>query len=140
METPRVVLVPVRNDLSAGQTFVVKVALIGGRNVSSVPFHLTFNPDVLQFVGAREGLAFHATSLSPLLLAGVNPDRPGDLAVGLSLLRSAGLLSATGDLLELEFMAVGPGESDLGFERASLRGARGETLPAEFLPASVTVR
>ena len=126
--------------MAAGETLVVKVALIGGRDISGVPFHLSFNPDVLEFVAAREGSTFRSSSLSPILLAGVSPERPGDLAVGLSLIGSGGLLSASGDILELEFRGLRPGSSSMQFDRASLRGAHGETLSAQFFSASVTVR
>jgi len=137
---PQLALIPSNTVIAAGETLIVKLTLIGGRDISSAPFHLSFNPEVLEFVAAREGSAFRSTSLAPVLLAGVNPDRPGDLAVGLSMIGSAGLLNTSGDLLDLEFRAVGKGESKLLLDRASLRGARGETLPVEFFSSSVNVR
>jgi len=137
---PRLALVPGDTVLSAGDTLVVRVSLIDGREISGVPFHLLFNPEVLEFVGTREGSVFRSTAEAPLLLAGVNPNRPGDLAVGLAMISSAEPPSISGDILEIEFRAVGSGESDLVFDRASVRGAHGETVSADFLSSTVTVR
>ena len=95
---------------------------------------------MLQFVSAREGSTFRSSSLAPILLAGVSPERPGDLAVGLSLIGSGGLLNASGEILELEFRGLKPGTSNMQFDRASLRGPHGETLSAQFISTSVTVR
>jgi hypothetical protein len=125
---PHVALLPGTGVVAAGDSLVVKVALIGGRDISGVPFHLSFNPEVLQFVSAREGSTFRSSSLAPILLAGVSPERPGDLAVGLSLIGSGGLLNASGEILELEFRGLKPGTSNMQFDRASLRGPHGETL------------
>ena len=139
-EMARVALVPSRTALAPGETLLLRVVLIASELVSSVPFHLRFNPDVLQYMGAREGQIFLGSSLQPLLLASVNPNRPWDLAVGLSLIESSGLLNQSGDILLLEFKALGSGRSDLLFERASVRGSEGQVLPTEFIPSTVTVR
>ncbi len=132
-------LLPSDSILSPGQPLLVKVVLHGSPSMSSVPFHLRFDPEVLQFVGAHEGTAFLSTSLQPVLLASVNPDRPGDLAIGLSMIGSPAQIGDSGEILELEFNAIGSGRSDLLFEKASLRGPTGEPLSAGFLPSAVTV-
>jgi cohesin domain-containing protein len=136
----RLSLAPSSSALSPGQPLVVKVLLSEGGSISSVPFHLKFDPEVLQYVGAHEGGLFRSTSLQPVLLASVNPSRPGDLAVGLSMIESSGLLSGSGGILEIEFRALQPGHSELLFDRASIRGATGEPLPVELIASRVTVR
>jgi hypothetical protein len=81
-----------------------------------------------------------AAGMQPILLASVNPARPGDLAVGLSLIESGGLLHGTGTVIRLQFRALAAGTSPLGFSSASIRGAISETLDAQFHDASVNVR
>ena len=125
----RLTLAADRHAVSRGETFSVQVVLTGAREITSVPFHLQFDPGVLQYVGARTGPALNGRSLQPIFLASVNPGRPGDLAVGLS-----------GAILLIDFQAVAPGRSDLLFDRASVRGSASETLPAEIVGSSAEVR
>jgi hypothetical protein len=118
----------------------VRVALAGGHEVTSVPFHIRFDPGILDYLGARTGPALLASLLQPILLASVNPHRPGDLAVGLSLAGSSGTYSGSGTLMLLEFRALAPGQTELLFENASVRGATGEPLAARIEGCSVEVR
>jgi hypothetical protein len=118
----------------------VQVAVSGGAAISSVPFHLLFDPAILEYLGAKEGTAFRGSSLQPIMLASVNPNRPGDLAVGLSLVASSGTLHGAGSVVTLEFRAVSPGKTALALDRAALHGPTGEELHAAFLSSAVTVR
>jgi Cohesin domain len=138
--TPRLGLTLERTVVSAGDIVRVNVTIENGRSVSSVPMHILFDPDVLEFLGAREGSVFRSTSQQPLLLAGVNPAYPNDLGIGLALVRSSGLLTGSGSLLILEFKAVHSGQSDLRFDNSSLRGSLGESVPVELQNTTVEVR
>jgi hypothetical protein len=138
--SPRLSLVPARPAVAAGDILRVQVVLTGGRDVSSVPLHVRFDPGVLEFLGAKEGAAFQSSSLQPILLAGVNPNRPGDVAVGLSLVESAGRFNGSGTLIVLEFRALQAGRSDLTLDRASVRGRTGQPLPVQFENTGVLVR
>ena len=138
--SPRLTLAPDRHAVSRGETISVEVVLTGARDVTSVPFHLQFDPGVLEYVGARTGPALNGRSLQPIFLASVNPGRPGDLAVGLSLVRSSGTFSGSGAILVIDFRALAPGRSDLHFDRASVRGPTSEPLPAEFVGSTAEVR
>jgi len=136
----RLTLAADRQSISRGETFSVQVVLTGAREITSVPFHLQFDPGVLQYVAARTGPALNGRSLQPIFLASVNPGRPGDLAVGLSFVRSSGTFSGSGAILLIDFQALAPGRSDLLFDRASVRGSASETLPAEIVGSSAEVR
>jgi hypothetical protein len=118
----------------------LKVVIAGGHEVTSVPFHVRFDPGVLEYLGATAGPALLAGTLQPILLASVNPSRPGDLAVGLSLAGSSGTYSGSGTLIVLEFRALAPGQVELLFESASVRGATGEPLAARIEGCIVRVR
>jgi hypothetical protein len=138
-EPLRLALVPQRTSISPGELLPVAVRLEGSRQVTSVPFHLRFDPDILEYVGVRTGPVLGASSLQPIILASVNPNRPGDLAVGLSLVGAAGTLNGTGTILLLDFRALAPGMSDLVLERASVRGPTSEPLPADIAGSAVEV-
>jgi len=136
---PAVRLVPDRNDLLPGEAVVVTVQVSDAVSMSSLPFHLRFDPEVLEFVDSQAGAAL-SESYEPVLLASVSPNRPGDLAVGLSLVDSSGLFSGSGALVQLRFRAVASGESDLDFDRASLRGPTSRPLNALFEKTRIRVQ
>jgi Cohesin domain len=133
-------LAPDRQAVSRGETISVKVVLSGARDVTGVPFHIQFDPGVLEYVGARTGPALNGRSLQPIFLASVNPGTPGDLAVGLSLVRSSGTFNGSGAIVLIDFRALAPGRSDLLFDRASVRGAASEPLAAEITGSTAEVR
>jgi len=135
---PEVSLIASDASLAVGDSLTVTVNVRTGDPVTSLPFHLMFDPGVLEFFdGATDpSLGSH---LQPVLLASVSPNRPGDLAVGLSFIESAGAFKGTGGVVVLHFRAIGSGDSDLEFNRASLRGVTSEPLPAEFHNSRVSV-
>jgi hypothetical protein len=135
---PILTLAAPATPIAVGSSFTVTVRLSGGQNITSLPFHLEFDPSILQFQFAQRGPALG--SKSAILLASVNPARPGDLAVGLSLVESGSLLQGSGTVLSLQFLALAPGSSPLDFSRSSVRGSMSETLDAQFHGARVDVR
>ena len=136
---PIVTLALDSTELSPGESLVAVVQITGAVSISSVPFHLRFDPSILEFVDSQVGAALDRDH-EAILLASVNPNRPGDLAVGLSLVESSGLFSGSGDLLRLRFRAMAPGESTLEFVRATVRDATSQPLEARFETASIKVR
>jgi hypothetical protein len=124
--------------LAVGDTLTVAVNLTSAHGVTSLPFHLLFEPEVLEYIDGETGPAL-GSSLQPVLLASVSPNRPGDLAVGLSLIESAGTFSGSGEVVSLRFRAIAAGDSALQFSRASVRGATSQALSAKFMNSSVTV-
>jgi hypothetical protein len=136
--TPDVSLVTSGASLAVGDSLTVTVNVRAGDPVTSLPFHLMFDPTVLEYSGGATDPSL-ASRLQPVLLASVSPNRPGDLAVGLSFIESAGAYTGTGGVVVLHFHAIGSGDTDLEFSRASLRGATSEPLPAEFHNTRVSV-
>jgi hypothetical protein len=125
-------------EVAPGDVVLVAIRIEDAEQMTSLPFHLVFDPTVIEFTGSQAGsaLALH----DPVLLASVSPNRPGDLAVGLSLIETAGAFTGTGDVVTLQFRGLAPGRSDLSFSRATLRGARSESLDVRFANGHVTVR
>jgi hypothetical protein len=126
------------DNTAIGQDITISVRLSGAADVTSLPFHVIFDPAVLQFVSAANGGAL--SGLQPVLLASVNPARPGDLAVGLSFIDAGGAFSGSGTLVELRFHALASGVSSLRFDRASVRGPISQAIEAQFENGSVSVR
>ena len=135
----RLTLLPTRAAFARGEVVAVKVNLSDALGVTSVPFHLKFDPARLEYLGARTGSAFNGTSLQPILMVAENPDRPGDVAFGLVLAGASSAYSGSGDLAILEFRALQAGASDLLIEEASIRGPISEPLAAEIESARLHV-
>ena len=133
-------LAPAPADRSPGDRLRIQVVLSGAQEVTSVPLHVRFDPDVLEFLGATKGSALEEGRLQPILLASVNPHRPGDLAVGLALVGASGTFSGSGTLILLEFRALRTGRTELALDQASVRGMTGEPLPARIEGVGVEVR
>ena len=131
---------PATRVVTPGQTVVVRVLIDAPRPVASVPFHVVYDPAVVQFVAARQGAAYSGTSLQPILIGGINPDRPGDLAVGLSFVGAPAVLGRPAEIVVLEFQGIGAGDSPLVFERASVRDTTGMAQPTQTRPSAISVR
>ncbi len=135
---PMLTLTPPAGAVKAGDAFSVTVRLTTGTSVSSLPFHVDFDPAVLQFQSAERGPAIGA-AMQTILLASVSPARPGDLAVGLSVVDSGPMLHGSGTVLRLNFLALAPGSTALAFDRASIRGNMSEPLEAQFHDTRIDV-
>jgi general secretion pathway protein D len=113
-------LVPFQTTYHVGESVVVNVVMEGASNVGSVPFHLRYNPQVLQFVPpAVEGPLLQADGTSTVFLA---PDTGGggEIVVGLSRLGGG-----TG--------------ARFAFTGASVKDPQAHNLPASFSVVSVRV-
>lgn len=136
----RLSLVPGYGEVAAGELVSVHVVLSEADRISSVPFHVRFNSEVLEYVGAKNGPAITSSPVQPILLAAVNPARPDDLAVGLALVRSSGRFSGSGTVVVLDFRALQAGQSDLLLENASVRDANSRPLAVQIENAALSVR
>jgi hypothetical protein len=125
-------------EVASGDVVLVAIRIENADRMTSLPFHLDFDPTIIEFAGSQAGSAL--ATHDPILLASVSPNRPGDLAVGLSLIETAGAFTGSGEVVTLQFRALAPGRSDLSFSRATLRGARSESVEVRFANGHVTVR
>jgi general secretion pathway protein D len=135
----RVRLVPSKLVYSVGETVVVDVFMENAENVGSVPFHLRYNPQVLQFVPpAEEGGLLRADGSSTVFLA---PDTGGggEIVVGLSRLGGGTGASGSGSLARFQFLAVGDGDAGFAFTGASVKDPQARNLPASFSVVAIRV-
>jgi general secretion pathway protein D len=132
-------LVPSRTTYTVGETVVVNVFMENANNVGSVPFHMRYNPLVLQFIPpAVEGTLLKADGTNTVFLA---PDTGGggEIVVGLSRLGGGNGASGSGSLATFQFLAVAEGDAGFAFTGASVKDPQARNLPASFSVVSVRV-
>jgi hypothetical protein len=108
-------------------------------DVGHVPFHLVYDPQVLQFNYGEEGF-FLGSDGAPTAFFAAASGGGGTVVVGLSRLGQTSGVSGAGDLCVLHFTAVGAGTTSLAFSSENVKGPDGDPLPSFFAPVSVTVR
>ncbi len=135
---PPRIRIAVSGTPSAGAQVAVRIMFDNARNVASVPFHVVFDPAVLQFTRATQGGLLGADGQQATLMAAVTADG-NRLVVGDARLGPVPGISGSGELCTLWFTAVGPGVSPLAFDQASVWSAGGGTADVPFESGSVVV-
>ena len=125
-------------DQAVGSTFTVNVNLTGGQNVFSVPVQLLYNPRVVQLLNVSNGTMLSQDGQTVAL---VNRD---DSMVGILQLTAsrppgAPGISGDGSVFTLTFQARAPGQSTLSINRAVVKNAAMQNVPASGSQAIVTV-
>jgi hypothetical protein len=132
-------LVPSKTVYQVGEVVVVQVVIDNAWNVGSVPFHLRFNKDVLQFMPpATEGPFLKSDGSATVFLAS-DTGGGGEVVVGLSRLGAGQGMAGSGMLGIFQFQAINPGSCDFGFTGASVKNPQAGNLPAAFQTAPVRV-
>jgi len=132
-------LVPAKTSYAVGEQIVLNIAMENGGNVGSVPFHLRYNSEVLQFLPpATEGPFMGADGTSTVFLAS-DVAGGGEVVVGLSRLGGTKGAFGSGVLATFQFMAVAPGDAGFAFTGASVKGPQAGNLPASFSVLPVRV-
>ena len=117
-----------------GGTLTVEVTLEGGRDVQSVPFHLRYPGELLEYEQGEIGTLLGKNRDESLFMTG---GPPGELFIALTRLPGTGSVSGSGSLCRLKFRVIAPGSALLAFEDAHLLGTGSSEIDAEFLPAGV---
>ena len=125
-------------DQPVGSTFTVNVNITGGQNVFSVPVQLLYNPRVLQLINVSSGTMLSQDNQTVAL---VNRDdsMAGILQLTASRPPGAPGISGDGSVFTLTFQARAPGQSTLSINRALIKNAAMQTVPASGSQAIVTV-
>ncbi|MDH3627042.1 MAG: cohesin domain-containing protein [Acidobacteriota bacterium] len=130
-------LVPSAQTIGVGSTLVVQVNVGNASNVGSIPFHLSYNPEVMRFVSAAEGPMMRSDGANTVFLA---RDSGTAVIVGLSRLGAPQGASGTGTLGTFQFQAIAPGNAGFGFLGASVTDPQAQPLPAAFNVIPVEVQ
>ncbi len=138
--TPSTVrLVPSAATYRVGDTVTVEVFIENAQNVGSVPFHLRYNGQVLQYIPpAGEGAFLRSDGTETVFLA--NEARGGgEVVVGLSRLGRGEGVTGAGSLASFQFLAVADGDCGFAFTGSSVKDPQARNLPARFTTVSVRV-
>jgi general secretion pathway protein D len=138
--TPAAVrIVPSAPAYHIGDRVVVEVRIDNATNVGSVPFHLKYNRQVLEFVPpAVQGPFLNADGANTVFLAN-DTGAGGEIVVGLSRLGSGEGMTGGGTLATFQFQAVNAGDCGFAWNGASVKDPQARNLPASFLTAPVAV-
>jgi general secretion pathway protein D len=138
--TPAVVrLVPSAPSYRVGDRVVVEVRIENATGASSVPFHLRYNRQALEFVPPGiKGPFLGSDGNDPVFLAN-DIAGGGEVVVGLSRLGGGEGVSGSGILATFGFQAINAGDCNFAFTGASVKDSQAKNLPSSFLSAAVQV-
>ena len=125
-------------DQAVGSTFTVNVNLTGAQNVYSVPVQLFYNPRVLQVLNVSNGTLLAQDGQTVAL---VNRDDSMAGILQLTASRPPGSAGVSGDgaVFTITFQAKAPGQATLSVNRAGVKNAAMQNVPASGSQAIVTV-
>ena len=133
-------LVPSALSYRVGDSVVVDVRIENGTGVGSVPFHLRFNPQVLEFVPpAIEGPFLGSDGTGTVFLAN-EVSGGGEIVAAMSRLGGGGGVTGSGVLATFTFQAVNAGECGFAFTDAMVKDMQARALPSTFVTAAVQVQ
>lgn len=136
----QVILVSPRNTFAVGETVPVQVQLVGGQNVGSVPFHLRFNPAVLEFIPPGVEGDFLSQGGGPTIFVATEVQGAGEIVVGASRVGTPTGASGAGLLASFNFRAKAPGACTLSFTGSMVRDPNANNLPSSFTTAIINVQ
>jgi hypothetical protein len=129
-------LVPSSTSVQIGDTIMVNVNIANAHNVGSVPFHLRFDPAVVQFAPpAMEGSFLNGDGTQTAFFTNASGN---EVVVGLSRLGGGTGASGDGVLAQFQFVAVAEGDAGFAFTGFSVKDPRAINLNAT--PMVVPVR
>ncbi len=129
---------PANLNQAIGSTFTVNVSVAGAQNVNSVPLQITYNPSVLQLLNVSNGPLLEQDG-QPVALVHRDDAMAGIVQLTASRPPGAAGVSGTGSVFTLTFQAKAAGQATLSINRAQLKNAAMQTLPASGSQAIVTV-
>jgi general secretion pathway protein D len=129
---------PATLDQAVGSTFTVNVNLAGAQNVYSVPVQILYNPRVLQVLNVSNGTLLAQDGQTVAL---VNRDDSMMGILQLTASRPPGSAGVSGDgaVFTITFQAKAPGQATLSVNRAGVKNAAMQNVPASGSQAIVTV-
>ena len=129
---------PAMLDQAVGSTFTVNVNLTGAQNVSSVPVQILYNPRVLQVLNVSNGTLL-AQDGQTVALVNRDDSMAGILQLTASRPPASAGISGDGPVFTITFQAKAPGQATLSINRAGVKNASMQNVPASGSQAIVTV-
>lgn len=135
----RVSLVPVQADHRIGGTVTLHVMIEGASNVGSVPFHLKFNPQVLEFMPPGMEGNFLNNDGSGTVFIAAEAASGGEIVVGISRIGRGPGAAGSGLLCILQFLAINEGSCSFTFTSASVKDPTAKNLPSSFSTVNLVI-
>jgi general secretion pathway protein D len=123
---------------AVGTSFTVNVNLAGGQNVYSVPLQILYNPNVLQLVNVSNGPMLSQDGQA-VALVHRDDSMMGILQLTASRPPGSTGISGDGQVFTLTFQAKAPGQATLSINRATLKNASMQNIPASGAQSIITV-
>jgi general secretion pathway protein D len=123
---------------AVGSTFTVNINMAGAQNVYSVPLQILYNPKVLQLLNVSNGPVLQQDGQA-VALVHRDDSMMGILQVTASRPPGSNGITSDGQLFTLTFQAKAPGQATLSINRAMLKNASMQNIPAGGSQAIVTV-
>ncbi len=123
---------------AVGTTFTVNINLMGGQNVYSVLLQILYNPKVLQLLNVSNGPLLQQDGQA-VALVHRDDSMMGILQVTASRPPGSNGITGDGQVFTLTFQAKAPGQATLSINRATLKNASMQNIPAGGSQAIVTV-
>jgi len=125
-------------NVAAGSTFTVNITLAGGQNVYSVPLQISYNPNLLQVVNVSNGPMLSQDGQA-VALVHREDSMLGTLQLTASRPPGSNGISGDGQVFTLTFQAKAPGQATVSINRATLKNASMQNIPAGGSQAIITV-
>jgi general secretion pathway protein D len=126
---------PPNTMAKVGDSFKVNVMINQATRVGSIPFHVAYDPKILQFVSSSEGGFLKSDGASTIFNA--QASTLSEVFVALARIGVPAGVAGGGVLCTLEFKAIAAGSSSLTFTEASVLDPQGQPLPAQFSPGAI---
>lgn len=133
-------LVPSKTVFQVGERVVVQVVVDNATNIGSTPFHLQYNPGVLEFLPPGTQGPFMGGDGTNVVFLASDTGGGGQIVVGLSRMGAGQGMSGSGTLAVFQFQAIAPGDAGFAFTGASVKNPQAANLPAAFNTAPVRVQ
>ncbi len=131
-------LSPATAIVAPGDELSVRLLVLGARELLRLPATLHYDPQVVRIISVRAGSAWKKGTAPTLMY---DTSHPGELVVGLARLgREVIPITGFGELLQVTFEAVAPGDTELTLKRFALLGRRAQSQRVEARSAKVSVQ
>jgi len=132
-------LEPSQAVYQVGEPVEIEIVVDRSRDVGSIVFHLSYDPQVLTFVPpAVEGPFMASDGADTVFLSGEIQGK-GEIVVGASRIGSPDGVGGTGTLAVFEFNTIASGDCGFRFTGATVKDPQARSLPAAFTTAAVRV-
>lgn len=138
-ETPGRIFFSGPDLVETGQSLTLSLKVAEVDSLYSAPLYVTYDPEKLEFLRAREG-DFLKQGDRPTIFTTSVSAKPGVIIVGYKQGTGGSGASGSGELFNLEMRAKKPGTTEIGLKRINFRDPGGERLQVESSSKIIEIR